>query len=72
MDFTHTSYDFEKEYPKLVRDNIPSIIQNKTGKPADTTLAEGDEEYLKFLLKKLVEESLEAVKSSEHNNLNEE
>ena len=72
MDFTHTNYDFEKEYPKLVRDNIPAIIHNKTGKPADITLAESDEEYLKFLLKKLVEESLEAAKSSEHNNLNEE
>jgi predicted house-cleaning noncanonical NTP pyrophosphatase (MazG superfamily) len=46
-------------YSKLVRDNIPDIIENNGEKPITRTL--GENEYKKELLKKLVEESNEAL-----------
>lgn len=72
MDFTNTNYSFEQELPKLIRDKIPAIIEKKEGQKANFRIAENDEEYLNFLLKKLVEEAQETQKSPAHNNTQEE
>jgi predicted house-cleaning noncanonical NTP pyrophosphatase (MazG superfamily) len=62
----------ENEYPKLVRDNIPSIIKEKEGfEPSYRTL-EDDTEFLSALLKKATEEAAELQCSLENNNLEEE
>jgi predicted house-cleaning noncanonical NTP pyrophosphatase (MazG superfamily) len=69
MEFKHfeTNLEKENEYPKLVRDNIPEIVEGKTGKEVKTRIME-DEEYRKFLLKKVVEEAQELAnaESKEH------
>ncbi|RTK94986.1 phosphoribosyl-ATP pyrophosphohydrolase [Candidatus Saccharibacteria bacterium] len=59
MKHTHTETDLpiENQYPKLVRDNIPVMIE-RDGKTATTHIA-GEEEYVSFLLAKLVEEATE-------------
>jgi predicted house-cleaning noncanonical NTP pyrophosphatase (MazG superfamily) len=59
MDHTHTETDLpiENQYPKLVRDKIPAIIE-RDGQVATTHIA-GDSEYINFLLAKLVEEASE-------------
>ena len=48
-------------YKKLVRDNIPDIIASNGEKPVTRKLEE--EEYKKELLKKLIEESKEALEA---------
>lgn len=48
-------------YNKLVRDNIPAVIQ-KQGKVANFHTAEGDEEYFFRLKEKLQEEMSEFAK----------
>lgn len=72
MEFTNTNYSFEQALPKLVRDRIPEIIEKKEGKKANIQIAENDDEFLNFLLKKLVEEAMETQKSPAHNNTEEE
>src|SRR3989344_2018054 len=72
MHFSSTNQDFENEYPKLVRDRIPEIIKDKTGKFPETRILESDEEYLKFLLKKLVEEARELEYALKQGNTQEE
>lgn len=59
MKHTHTEADLpiENQYPKLVRDKIPEIIE-RDGKAADVHVAE-DGEYVNSLLRKLVEEATE-------------
>lgn len=55
------------EYPKLIRDGIPEIIEKDTGqKPEMRTLNE--EEFKKYLLKKIAEEAeeLQEAKDKEH------
>ena len=47
----------EKVYNKLVRDNIPEIIEHNEGTPVYRILSE--EEYWEYLLKKDTEELLE-------------
>ena len=71
MDFTPTNLPVETDFPKLVRDNIPDIIK-AGGKQARTKIAENDEEYLKYLLKKMVEEAVELKHSGQADNLKEE
>ena len=51
----------EKVYNKLVRDNIPSIIENNGEVPITRTLT--DEEYRTELYKKLSEECDEVISS---------
>ena len=63
--------EFE-EYPKLVRNRIPEIIKEKTGAEASIKLASNDVEFLDYLLKKMVEESVELRNSPEAGNLEEE
>ncbi len=72
MEFTTSSLPIENEYPKLVRDNIPSIVKNKTGKDIEQRILETDEEYLKYLFKKVIEESIELEHSVVKGNTEEE
>lgn len=70
MDFTPSDLPIENEYPKLVRDRIPEKIESKGLKAKTRILADG--EFLKFLVKKMVEESTELVHSLEKGNTQEE
>lgn len=54
----------EKHYNKLVRDNIPTIIEEQGKKPITENIR-NDEEYLEYLGKKLVEESKEYCESKQ-------
>lgn len=72
MDFTPSSLPIENEYPKLVRDNIPEIIKQKTEQNIEQRILESDEEYLQYLLKKVIEESIELEHSVEKGNMQEE
>ena len=72
MDFQHTDQAFENEYPKLVRDNIPALYQARTGKAAKIETIKDDEEFLRFLLKKMVEEAKELEYSITAGNTQEE
>lgn len=59
MKHTHTQTDLaiENEYPKLVRDKIPQLIE-RDGNVALTHVAEF-KEYTRYLLAKLIEEATE-------------
>ena len=59
----------EKVFNKLVRDNIPNIIENN-GEVAVTRVLD-DEEYKKELYKKLLEEANEVINSTEKETLEE-
>jgi predicted house-cleaning noncanonical NTP pyrophosphatase (MazG superfamily) len=72
MEFVPTSHPVENEYPKLVRDNIPDIIKERTGVSPEQRIASDDAEFESFLLKKVVEEAIELQHSGEHDNLGEE
>ena len=61
-----------KEYPKLVRDNIPEIIKNESGVEPSYRILEDDTEFLNALLKKATEEAAELYHSVENNNVEEE
>jgi predicted house-cleaning noncanonical NTP pyrophosphatase (MazG superfamily) len=60
MTFTHTHTDLpiEDTYPKLIRDKIPEIVESK-GLVASTRALTTDDDYLKYLLAKLIEEATE-------------
>ncbi len=72
MQFQPTNESFENEYPKLVRDNIPQIIKDRNGEEVATRILADDTEFLKYLLKKVVEESRELEFSLENGNMEEE
>ncbi len=72
MRFKHTNHRFERDYPKLVRDRIPEIVQAKSGKSIRFRILDDDEEFLDYLVKKLTEESMELQKSKVHDNFEEE
>lgn len=55
--------DFMKTYNKLVRDNIPQIIENNGGKPKTKILS--NDEYIAELNKKLCEECQEYIESED-------
>lgn len=61
MENKHFGASLAKEnvYPKLVRDKIPEIVGQRTGKEVKTRILENDVEYLEFLLKKVEEEAYE-------------
>jgi predicted house-cleaning noncanonical NTP pyrophosphatase (MazG superfamily) len=73
MEFKHfeTSLEKENEYPKLVRDKIPEVVQGKTGKEVKTRIME-DEEYRKYLLKKVEEEAHELANAEDIEHIIEE
>lgn len=52
---------------KLVRDNIPEIAENKDQVPVIRTASK--DEFMAFLLAKLMEESLEAMNTNDDNDL---
>lgn len=60
----------EKIYNKLVRDNIPSIIQDDNEIPITRILS--DDEYRKELYKKLLEECNELICAKTSDNIIEE
>lgn len=68
MKFKHfkTNLEKENEYPKLVRDKIPEIIES-SGRKVKTKIMD-DEEFKTYLLKKVEEESHELahIKEKEH------
>ncbi len=72
MDFTFTDQEFENEYPKLVRDNIPAIYRERTGKEASIDTIKNDKEFFHYLLKKMVEEARELEYSKDRGNTQEE
>ena len=72
MNFKHTNYKIERDYPKLVRDRIPEIVRAKRGESGRFRTLDTDAEFLKYLFKKLTEESIELQKSKVHRNLEEE
>ncbi len=53
FDHFETNLKKENDYPKLVRDKIPEIIENNENKKVKTRILEDDREYLDFLFKKL-------------------
>jgi predicted house-cleaning noncanonical NTP pyrophosphatase (MazG superfamily) len=59
MDFKHTDFPIELKLPKLIRDKIPQIIKKNEGREAIVRVAKDDEEFLHYVLKKLVEEVVE-------------
>lgn len=73
MEYKHVETDLtiEKEYPKLVRDNIPEIIEKERGQKPKTRTLEG-EEFQKYLLKKMVEEATELRNAKDKEHLAEE
>ncbi len=42
MESTPTNHSIDQEYPKLVRDNIPDIIKERTGTEPEPRIAEND------------------------------
>ncbi|KKP79550.1 MAG: hypothetical protein A2271_01440 [Candidatus Moranbacteria bacterium RIFOXYA12_FULL_35_19] len=74
MEFKHfeTNLEKENEYPKIVLDNIPEIIEQKTGKKVKIEILEKDEEYLKYLFKKILEEAKEVADAKDEEHLIEE
>ena len=63
MIFTHTETSLEKEnaYPKLVRDKIPEVVANITGKKVSSRIMTDNVEYLSYLMQKVEEEVYELV-----------
>lgn len=74
MEFKHfeTKLEKENEYPKLVRDNIPEIVEQRTGKKVKTRILEKDKEYFSFLLHKIEEEANELANTTDKEHLVEE
>ena len=54
-----------------MRDRIPEIIKRKTGNDVKQRIL-GDDEYLQYLLKKIIEEAAELQHSEEVGNMQEE
>ncbi len=61
----------ENQYPKLVRDKIPEIVEAR-GKKVDIRVVSDDAEYLGFLLSKLIEEATELAQAKTSDNQLEE
>src|SRR4051812_9732899 len=72
MDFIPSDLPVENEYPKLVRDNIPQIVQDQRGVEVETKILESDNEYVKYLLKKMLEEAAELEHAEQKGNTKEE
>jgi len=64
--------DKENEYPKLVRDKIPEVIERETGFKAKTRILERDKEYLEYLFKKIEEEANELANTKNKDHMIEE
>lgn len=55
-----------------MRDKIPEIIKQKEGRTAATQVLGDDDEFLGFLLKKVVEEAEELSRATSDHNIQEE
>lgn len=64
MKHTHTETDLpiENQYPKLVRDKIPEMIE-RDGKTATYHREDDDKTYLGYLFVKLLEEATELTEA---------
>ena len=62
--YTNRDTPAESSYPKLVRDKIPAIIA-QDGKRPITRVAKLEDEYIQFLLAKVVEEAIELKKAQD-------
>jgi predicted house-cleaning noncanonical NTP pyrophosphatase (MazG superfamily) len=73
MKYNHTDTDLpiENQYPKLVRDKIPELVESQ-GKKSNTRVLTNDQEYLDYLLLKLIEEATELAKAKNEDNEMEE
>jgi predicted house-cleaning noncanonical NTP pyrophosphatase (MazG superfamily) len=73
MNYSHTDTDLpiEDKYPKLVRDKIPELVESQN-KKATVRILTDDNEYLNFLLSKLVEEATELANAKSEDNQLEE
>lgn len=69
MGYTHTETELpiEDHYPKLVRDKIPEIVTLQ-GKQARVMVLKDDQEFLRYLCAKLIEEAMELsnAKTGDH------
>ncbi len=74
MAFEHTITDLprENEYPKLVRDRIPEIVKTHDGYEPPVRVLSDDQEFLKYLQRKAVEEAEELSHATTDSNLAEE
>jgi predicted house-cleaning noncanonical NTP pyrophosphatase (MazG superfamily) len=72
FEYTMTDLPTENEYPKLVRDKIPEIIQANNGGRVPTKTLSDDEEYLTFLFRKIREEAEELSEATSDSNVVEE
>jgi len=74
MKFRHTQTNLQKEreYPKLIRDLIPEIIEKRAGKKPGLRILKNNQEYQKYLLKKVLEEAEEFSKVKDKTHLVEE
>jgi predicted house-cleaning noncanonical NTP pyrophosphatase (MazG superfamily) len=67
MKYKHTKTNGKKEneYPKLVRDKIPEIVEGIIGKKVKWKVLKTDKEYKKYLLVKIFEEVSEFENAKE-------
>lgn len=72
MKFKHTDLPIENEYPKLVRDRIPELIERERGVKVKRQVISDDNEFLLLLIRKLREELAELQFSLKAGNLEEE
>lgn len=72
MKYTHTETNLpiENQYPKLVRDCIPEIVE-RDGRTVKMHVAD-DAEYVQFLLTKLIEEATELQEATDEKHQKEE
>jgi predicted house-cleaning noncanonical NTP pyrophosphatase (MazG superfamily) len=73
MKFKHfeTNLKKENEYPKLVRDKIPEVIEKRTGKKPEIRIMKVAE-CKKYLLKKVEEEAHELANAKDRRHVVEE
>jgi predicted house-cleaning noncanonical NTP pyrophosphatase (MazG superfamily) len=74
MKYKHTSSDLrlENEYPKLVRDKIPEIVEKRTGRPTKNRVMKSHAEYNQYLRVKMIEESHELLEAKSKTHIAEE
>jgi predicted house-cleaning noncanonical NTP pyrophosphatase (MazG superfamily) len=73
MNFQHTETNLplENEYPKLIRDKIPELVKQEGIVPSIRKI-QNDEEFLEYILKKIVEEAQELSEAKTDSNILEE
>jgi predicted house-cleaning noncanonical NTP pyrophosphatase (MazG superfamily) len=61
MQYKHTKTNgkIENEYPKLVRNKIPEIVEKRTGEKPKCRIMKSDKEYQEYLIRKITEEASE-------------